>query len=48
MNIIASIKTGIVLAEFKVPGNTLSSVCFVNFSKAVWGANAPIPKTSKS
>ncbi len=47
MNIIASIKTGIVFAEFKVPGNNLSSVCFVNFSKAVWGANAPIPKTSK-
>jgi len=35
MNIMAWIRTGNVLATFKVPGSNLSSVCPVNFSKAV-------------
>ena len=30
-----------------VPGINLSEVCFENFNKAVCGANAPMPNTSK-
>ena len=47
VKISACSSTGIQLATFIVPGISLSRVCFVNFSNAVCGANAPIPSGSK-